>query len=300
MGSPSAFSIGQQIGNNFNQSMTRVKDQNTIDSILQQSMSAQDPQVLQNNIGKILSQVSPERQQAAMQFLQSRMGQLQTQQTQNAEDEANVALGLPKQFRSASKVAQESYVENRPEANEFLTKGYNAIINEDDEALRAIIQDPNVPAKTKKDLMDRRNKQDVRKSVQDREKRNRQTLVQNAYLRQIGNQHKLLKETFNQAKKREIEASIKELERLQKVDLGMLTKNPDAWDQLHLWGNVDEEFHPEDAPVNISQKQEKQDKSKIKFDTKNPEHVARANAVLVEMGGDKNKANAILAEEFTL
>ena len=37
---------------------------------------------------------------------------------------------------------------------------------------------------------------------------------------------------------------------------------------------------------------------KIPFDSKNPEHVARAREILAEVGGDKGRANAILAEEF--
>ena len=38
---------------------------------------------------------------------------------------------------------------------------------------------------------------------------------------------------------------------------------------------------------------------KVPFDRNNPEHVARAQQVLQETGGDRNKANEILSHEFT-
>lgn len=40
------------------------------------------------------------------------------------------------------------------------------------------------------------------------------------------------------------------------------------------------------------------EKPKVKFDPKNPEHIARAQAILAETG-DREKANKILAEEFS-
>jgi len=44
------------------------------------------------------------------------------------------------------------------------------------------------------------------------------------------------------------------------------------------------------APTQIQQK--------VKFDSTNPEHVARAEAIRAKVGGDKVKANEILASEF--
>ncbi len=67
MSNPSAFNIGRQIGNNF----ARLREDNAIESILSEAMQSNDPVFLQNSIGKILSQVSPERQGQAIQFLQN-------------------------------------------------------------------------------------------------------------------------------------------------------------------------------------------------------------------------------------
>lgn len=52
---------------------------------------------------------------------------------------------------------------------------------------------------------------------------------------------------------------------------------------------------PEEQPI----EKPKKVKQKTMFDSKNPEHVARAKQILSEVGGDKAKANSILAEEFT-
>lgn len=71
MGSPSPFDIGRTIGNNFQKSQTKQRDSSAIESILAEAMSTGTPEALQNSIGKILSQVSPERQGVAVQYLQN-------------------------------------------------------------------------------------------------------------------------------------------------------------------------------------------------------------------------------------
>lgn len=77
---PSAFQIGREIGTNFGNSFKQVKDENLIENIIQESMASGSPEVLQNNIGKILSQVSPERQGPAIQYLQNAYGNIQKKQ----------------------------------------------------------------------------------------------------------------------------------------------------------------------------------------------------------------------------
>lgn len=82
MSSPSAFQIGREVGNNLGNAFAKVKDENAIERILSDAMGTGDPEVLQNSIGKILSQVSPERQGVAMQYLQNAYSNVQKKQEQ--------------------------------------------------------------------------------------------------------------------------------------------------------------------------------------------------------------------------
>lgn len=90
---PSPFEIAQQTSNNFAQVGQRRQDTNAIEGILAQAMSANDPAVLQNSIGKILSQVSPERQGPAVQYLQSVMSNLKEQQQKDLQKQAAQQAG---------------------------------------------------------------------------------------------------------------------------------------------------------------------------------------------------------------
>lgn len=78
MGFPVSYLAAKQTGDNLGAATRELKaertyrqDQNTIERILTDSINSGDPQVVQNNIGKILSQVSPERQGAAVEYLQN-------------------------------------------------------------------------------------------------------------------------------------------------------------------------------------------------------------------------------------
>jgi hypothetical protein len=87
-----AFDIGRQVGNNFGAVRQQAKDENVIESILGQAMQSGDPTVLQSSIGKILSQVSPERQGTAIQYLQNTYNTLQQkQEKQRLEQEGKTA-----------------------------------------------------------------------------------------------------------------------------------------------------------------------------------------------------------------
>lgn len=94
---PIAFQVAQGIGNNLSKSFADVKDSNAIDRILQESING-GPEELQNNIAKILSQVSPEKQGTAIQFLQNRFKYIEEKQqkerTRQAETAAGVTPGL--------------------------------------------------------------------------------------------------------------------------------------------------------------------------------------------------------------
>ncbi len=77
-----SFQVGREVGNNFNNSFTRVKDENAIDKILAEAMGTKNPEIIQNSIGQILSQVSPERQGMAMQYLQNTYANIQKKEEQ--------------------------------------------------------------------------------------------------------------------------------------------------------------------------------------------------------------------------
>lgn len=94
MASPSPFQIGRETGTNIHNSLNRVKDENTIESVLAQAIGSGDPRVVQDSIGKILSQVSPERQGAALQYLQSTYQSMQAKQQQAEQFERERRAGV--------------------------------------------------------------------------------------------------------------------------------------------------------------------------------------------------------------
>jgi hypothetical protein len=97
MGTP-AFEVARGIGNNLSAAFSKVKDENVIEKILSEASQA-GPEQLQGAIGKILSQVSPERQGAAVQYLQNAYANVQQKQKiaqdQAAAREAGYTYGAP-------------------------------------------------------------------------------------------------------------------------------------------------------------------------------------------------------------
>lgn len=194
-------------------------------------------------------------------------------------------------------------------AGEQYSKGYDAIIEGDNEAFRDVLEDENTPLNVKKQLTDLKNKQETRKSVQAKELRARQTLVQRSYKQAIDAERNMFKidPYMKDSEKAAINKKIKRLEILQKNDLKRLSKNPNSYEKLALWSNVDEDFLPEEEEEVEEMESEfmepeekpKEEKKKPKFDSKNPAHMARMKRALQEAGGDKVKANQILAEEFS-
>lgn len=108
MSMPSSFDIGRQVGNNFANVRREAKDEGAIDRILSEAVNSGDPAMLQNSIGKILSQVSPERQGVAVQFLQNKLQSLEAKQKEDrlatqGKDAANAAgytYGAPPQVQA--------------------------------------------------------------------------------------------------------------------------------------------------------------------------------------------------------
>lgn len=105
MGSPSPFEIGRLVGNNLHKSQAKQRDSSAIEAILSEAMNSGTPEALQNSIGKILSQVSPERQGVAVQYLQNAYGNIQKKQEasrqeanqRQAAQDAGYTFGVPPQ-----------------------------------------------------------------------------------------------------------------------------------------------------------------------------------------------------------
>lgn len=107
MSTPSPFHVAREASNNFGNAFKRVNDENAIETILSQAMGSGNPEVIQNSIGQILSQVSPERQGVALQYLQNTFSNLQKKKEQsrvegieqNAAKEAGYTYGAPPQVQ---------------------------------------------------------------------------------------------------------------------------------------------------------------------------------------------------------
>jgi hypothetical protein len=121
--------------------------------------------------------------------------------------------------------------------SQLFTKGYNAIYENDTDILKDVLKNPKTPLNVKKQLTDLKNKFDTRKSVEARELRNRQSLVQRSYKQAIEAEQKKLEKVMypNSKGKPEVEKinnRIKKLEVLQKHDLKRLSQNPDSYATL--------------------------------------------------------------------
>lgn len=180
-------------------------------------------------------------------------------------------------------------------AGKQFASGYNAILEGDTDTLKTILEDQNTPLPVKRQLTELKNKYETRKDVQSRELRSRQGLVQKSYKQAIANEREKLKGVYRDSEIAAINKNIKKLEALQKNDLRRLSKNPEVYTNLSIWNAVDPDFLPEEEENNEPMAA---GSKKMKFNPKNPEHVNRAKQVLAGVGGDRIKANQVLAEEF--
>lgn len=105
------FQISREIASNFGSAAREVRDENTIERVLSQAMN--NPQVLQNSIGQILSQVSPERQGEAIKYLQGSMQNMQKQQQQQQRRSALEKYGINADFpESLQKIQYENQLKD--------------------------------------------------------------------------------------------------------------------------------------------------------------------------------------------
>lgn len=114
MSASTAFNVAREIGTNLSGAFNKVRDENAIESILSQAMQTGDPAILQDSIGKILSQVSPERQGPAIQYLQNAYANVKSKQQQIANRQGIISAGLtPDLPESLQKVQYEHNLANQ-------------------------------------------------------------------------------------------------------------------------------------------------------------------------------------------
>lgn len=82
------FQIVQESQNRAAKIFKEGREQSSLDNILSEAMSSNSPDVLQSTLGKILSQVAPEKQAAAMQVVQGKIKQIKENQQQQREIQA--------------------------------------------------------------------------------------------------------------------------------------------------------------------------------------------------------------------
>lgn len=88
------FEAARAIGTNLSGVGQEIRDTRAIDSILSQMSKEKNPEVIQDSIGKILSQVSPERQGQAIQFLQNRYAEIKNQEGRQKQKESLRSEGI--------------------------------------------------------------------------------------------------------------------------------------------------------------------------------------------------------------
>lgn len=109
-----AFEVARLTGNNIAKSFQESKDSSAIEQILSDAMKSGRPEDVQNSIGKILSQVSPERQGAAVQYLQNTYNTIQQKQAQNRQRKAALQAGLnPDLPQDLQKIQYEDNLNNQ-------------------------------------------------------------------------------------------------------------------------------------------------------------------------------------------
>lgn len=110
MSQPDFFNIGYQAGGGAARAGRDVKDENAIESILSRARASGDPEVIQDSIGMILSRVSPQNQQAALQYLQNAYTNIEKKEGIEREKKAAQEAGYT---YNAPPTVQAQQVKNR-------------------------------------------------------------------------------------------------------------------------------------------------------------------------------------------
>ena len=109
MSMPSAFELGGAIGANVAGGIRGAQENSALDQILQQAIQSNDPQVQNDVMRQILTRVSPEKREGALQVLQNRTQQMQQQRRSQALTKAGYDPDLPESIlkeQAKQRVAQ--------------------------------------------------------------------------------------------------------------------------------------------------------------------------------------------------
>ena len=115
MSTPSPFEVSRGIANNLSGAFQKQRDTSQIEQILTQASN--DPQQLNDAIGKILSKVSPERQAPAIAFLQDTMQRIENNKLRQSQAAAATKAGIDPNLSPALQAAQYK-AQNQPAKTE--------------------------------------------------------------------------------------------------------------------------------------------------------------------------------------
>ena len=93
MGTPSPFETARMVGAKAWEGVRESRDQGVIDQVLNNAIQSGDPRQIEDSMAKILSKVSPERQGAAIQFLQGKIQSIKENQQRGREQKAATDAG---------------------------------------------------------------------------------------------------------------------------------------------------------------------------------------------------------------
>lgn len=252
---------------------------------------------------------------------------LQIEQQAQQEQEQNVLSRI----MSGEKISQKDYASLSPKtqagliryqqqqeeaskkintdtlASDAFAKGYKGILENDSDALKEVITDPNVPLNVKKQLSDIQNQFSTRNDVKAREVRNRVNSVQSAYAKAISAERNKIGK-IGGVRKHEVEEINKRIDSLEKArqkDMQKLLKNPEEYGSLSIWGNEQmKSFLPEGLNQDTGGQEDVQEKApqhakneKIRLALED-ERRDIARQLLRKHGGDKKAAMEEFEERY--
>lgn len=192
-------------------------------------------------------------------------------------------------------------------ASSAFSRGYKAILDNDNETLKDVISDPNTPLNVKTQLGNLQTQYSTRNDVKAREVRNRVNSVQSAYAKAISAERNKIGKIggLRKPEVEEINKRIDSLEKARQKDMQKLLKNPEEYGSLSIWGDEQmKSFLPEglnqdtggqeDVQENAPQ-QAKNEKIRLALED---ERRDIARQLLRKHGGDKEAAMQEYEERY--
>jgi hypothetical protein len=310
-----AKSLGLGLGN----AITTYRANKALDDVLNDEENANLP--ASAKIGKLEAALRPYGKMG-QQLFQNR---LYVEQRAQAEKEQEVLARVmsgenvsPKEFSALSPNTQinlTKYQQMQDAANKKInldtlssnsfSKGYKAILENDLESLKEVISDPNTPLNVKTALGSMQSGYSQRADIKTRDANRRINDVQGAYARAIAAERNRLGKFggLRPSEVTEIKQKIADLEKARQKDMKKLSKNPESYGNLSIWGNSDMiDFLPgEENRENVfeeGEESEAEEGEAAKFDSSNPEHRAEAEK-LYKKYGNKEIVRKVLREKYT-